>query len=231
MSRPNDRTVRWPASRTRSPATETHPAPRSQPMTRCAGCGRTPPPARASCLHDGSAVGFCCAGCKGKFLAAPGRYLHANDPVCGALVDRVRPGANGAPRRAPVLALRRCLPRAVRSRADDIRRSPGARRRRGSRSRIGPAPPGRLHLPLPPRSAERHHRGLPRVRHGAGATDARSSGAHRVRLSHAPGRGARCAGKLPRVRHGAGAAGGATGRRAEPGACRHAPPARRRPVS
>ncbi|MCY4220574.1 MAG: heavy metal translocating P-type ATPase [Thiotrichales bacterium] len=52
-----------------------------------------PATARASCVHDGRAVGFCCAGCKGKFLAAPGRYLHANDPVCGALVDRMRPGA------------------------------------------------------------------------------------------------------------------------------------------
>ena len=58
-------------------------------------CGMLADPAnaRASCLHDGAAVGFCCAGCKGKFLAAPGRYLHANDPVCGTLVDRMRPGA------------------------------------------------------------------------------------------------------------------------------------------
>ena len=58
-------------------------------------CGMLADPAtaRASCLHGGSAVGFCCVGCKGKFLAAPGRYLHANDPVCGTLVDRVRPGA------------------------------------------------------------------------------------------------------------------------------------------
>jgi len=58
-------------------------------------CGMAvdPATARASCVHDGSVVGFCCAGCRGKFLAAPGRYLHANDPVCGALVDRMRPGA------------------------------------------------------------------------------------------------------------------------------------------
>ena len=58
-------------------------------------CGMLADPAtaRVSCLHDGSAIGFCCEGCRGKFLAAPGRYLHANDPVCGALVDRARPGA------------------------------------------------------------------------------------------------------------------------------------------
>ena len=65
------------------------------PATHDPVCGMLADPAtaRASCLHDGSAVGFCCAGCKGKFLASPGRYLHANDPVCGSLVDRVRPGA------------------------------------------------------------------------------------------------------------------------------------------
>ena len=58
-------------------------------------CGMRADPltARARCVHDGAAVGFCCDGCKGRFLAEPGRYTHANDPVCGALVERTRPGA------------------------------------------------------------------------------------------------------------------------------------------
>ena len=58
-------------------------------------CGMRADPltARATCVHDGAPVGFCCDGCKGRFLAEPGRYAHANDPVCGALVERIRPGA------------------------------------------------------------------------------------------------------------------------------------------
>ena len=58
-------------------------------------CGMlaNPVSARASCVHDGVAVGFCCDGCRGRFLAEPARYAHAVDPVCGASVERVRPGA------------------------------------------------------------------------------------------------------------------------------------------
>jgi Cu+-exporting ATPase len=37
---------------------------------------------------DGRAFGFCCAGCKAKFEAAPETYLTATDPVCGMTVDR-----------------------------------------------------------------------------------------------------------------------------------------------
>ena len=58
-------------------------------------CGMKADPltARARCVHDGVPVGFCCDGCKGRFLAEPGRYAQANDPVCGALVERAQPGA------------------------------------------------------------------------------------------------------------------------------------------
>ena len=38
--------------------------------------------------HAGREFGFCSAGCKGKFEAAPGAYLQATDPVCGMSVDR-----------------------------------------------------------------------------------------------------------------------------------------------
>ena len=57
------------------------------------GMRADPQTARASCVHDGVAVGFCCDGCKGRFLAEPGRYAHAIDPVCGGSVERIRPGA------------------------------------------------------------------------------------------------------------------------------------------
>ena len=57
------------------------------------GMRADPETARAACVHHGTAVGFCCDGCKGRFLAAPARYVHADDPVCGAIVDRMRPGA------------------------------------------------------------------------------------------------------------------------------------------
>ena len=57
------------------------------------GMRADPATARASCIHDGAAVGFCCDGCKGRFLTAPERYASADDPVCGALVVRARPGA------------------------------------------------------------------------------------------------------------------------------------------
>ena len=57
------------------------------------GMQANPATARAVCVHDGTAVGFCCDGCKGRFVADPERYAHANDPVCGTAVDRMRPGA------------------------------------------------------------------------------------------------------------------------------------------
>ena len=57
------------------------------------GMQADPATARAVLVHEGTTVGFCCDGCKGRFLAAPERYAHANDPVCGAVVDRMRPGA------------------------------------------------------------------------------------------------------------------------------------------
>ena len=70
------------------------------PATRAAAthdpvCGMRADPstARAHCVHEGQAVGFCCDGCKGRFLAEPERYTHAGDPVCGARVERMRPGA------------------------------------------------------------------------------------------------------------------------------------------
>ena len=65
------------------------------PATHDPVCGMraAPATARARCVHRGRAVGFCCDGCRKRFLAAPERYAHANDPVCGALVDRMRPGA------------------------------------------------------------------------------------------------------------------------------------------
>ena len=58
-------------------------------------CGMRVDPlaARARYVHDGAPVGFCCDGCKERFLAEPGRYAQADDPVCGALVERARPGA------------------------------------------------------------------------------------------------------------------------------------------
>ena len=65
------------------------------PATHDPVCGMRADPAtaRAACVHEGIAVGFCCQGCRDRFLAAPERYAHADDPVCGAPVERVRPGA------------------------------------------------------------------------------------------------------------------------------------------
>ena len=57
------------------------------------GMQANPATARAVCMHEGTAVGFCCDGCKGRFLAEPERYAHALDPVCGNSVERIRPGA------------------------------------------------------------------------------------------------------------------------------------------
>ena len=57
------------------------------------GMHADPATARAVCVHDGIEVGFCCDGCKGRYLAAPERYARALDPVCGSTVERTRPGA------------------------------------------------------------------------------------------------------------------------------------------
>ena len=57
------------------------------------GMRADPQTARAVCVHDGTSVGFCCDGCKGRFLADPERYALASDPVCGNGVERLRPGA------------------------------------------------------------------------------------------------------------------------------------------
>lgn len=38
--------------------------------------------------YQGREIGFCSAGCKAKFEAAPEQYLTATDPVCGMTVDR-----------------------------------------------------------------------------------------------------------------------------------------------
>ena len=39
-------------------------------------------------VHEGREFGFCGAGCKAKFVAAPADYITAKDPVCGMSVDR-----------------------------------------------------------------------------------------------------------------------------------------------
>ena len=58
-------------------------------------CGMlaNPATAKATCVHDGTTVGFCCEGCRKRFLETPERYAHADDLVCGMAVDRIRPGA------------------------------------------------------------------------------------------------------------------------------------------
>jgi Cu+-exporting ATPase len=38
--------------------------------------------------HEGRTFGFCSAGCKARFIAAPDAYITARDPVCGMSVDR-----------------------------------------------------------------------------------------------------------------------------------------------
>ncbi len=58
--------------------------------TRDAVCGMTVDLAKTPHHHehDGRDFGFCSAGCKAKFAAAPEDYLVATDPVCGMEVDR-----------------------------------------------------------------------------------------------------------------------------------------------
>ena len=60
------------------------------PVTRDPVCGMTVDMEKTAhkATHEGREFGFCCAGCKGKFEAAPESYLKAQDPVCGMQVDR-----------------------------------------------------------------------------------------------------------------------------------------------
>jgi P-type Cu+ transporter len=53
-------------------------------------CGMTVDPhaGKPRAVHAGRLFHFCCEGCLGRFLAAPGDYLEAEDPVCGMKVDR-----------------------------------------------------------------------------------------------------------------------------------------------
>ncbi|MGN6489560.1 MAG: heavy metal translocating P-type ATPase [Devosia sp.] len=67
-----------------------HTAPTGGAPTRDPVCGMTvdmeKTPHRT--VHEGREIGFCSAGCKAKFEAAPEAYLKAIDPVCGMTVDR-----------------------------------------------------------------------------------------------------------------------------------------------
>ena len=60
------------------------------PVARDPVCGMTVDPATAkhAAAHEGRTFHFCCAGCRGKFVADPAKYLSAKDPVCGMTVDR-----------------------------------------------------------------------------------------------------------------------------------------------
>jgi len=53
-------------------------------------CGMTVDPAapKYEATHEGVRYGFCCEGCKTKFLADPEAYMTAKDPVCGMTVKR-----------------------------------------------------------------------------------------------------------------------------------------------
>jgi len=59
-------------------------------VTRDPVCGMTVDMAKTPhrTTHEGREIGFCSAGCKAKFEAAPEGYLKATDPVCGMQVDR-----------------------------------------------------------------------------------------------------------------------------------------------
>lgn len=60
------------------------------PATRDPVCGMSVDMAKTAhkTTHEGRDIGFCSAGCKTKFEAAPEQYLTAIDPVCGMNVDR-----------------------------------------------------------------------------------------------------------------------------------------------
>ena len=67
-----------------------HHAPVGGAATRDPVCGMSVDMAKTAhrTVHEGREIGFCSAGCKAKFEAAPGTYLTATDPVCGMKVDR-----------------------------------------------------------------------------------------------------------------------------------------------
>ncbi len=59
-------------------------------VTRDPVCGMTVDMAKTPhrITYEGREIGFCCAGCRGKFEAEPVKYLTATDPVCGMRIDR-----------------------------------------------------------------------------------------------------------------------------------------------
>jgi len=67
-----------------------HTATPTAPVIRDPVCGMNVDMANAKHrhVHAGRELGFCCAGCKDKFIADPDAYLDAKDPVCGMNVDR-----------------------------------------------------------------------------------------------------------------------------------------------
>ena len=67
-----------------------HHAPSGGAATRDPVCGMSVDMAKTAhkTMHEGREIGFCSAGCKAKFEAAPEQYLTATDPVCGMKVDR-----------------------------------------------------------------------------------------------------------------------------------------------
>ena len=68
-----------------APATNAHPVATRDPV-----CGMSVNMETATHRHqhEGREFGFCSAGCKTKFAAAPQQYVTATDPVCGMSVDR-----------------------------------------------------------------------------------------------------------------------------------------------
>ncbi|AKR57060.1 copper ABC transporter ATPase [Devosia sp. H5989] len=70
----------------------THPTPAAPAITRDPVCGMTVDMEKTGhkASYEGREFGFCSAGCKAKFEAAPQDYLKATDPVCGMSVDRAK---------------------------------------------------------------------------------------------------------------------------------------------
>ena len=190
------------------------------------GMQANPATARAVCMHDGTAVGFCCDGCKGRFLAEPERYAHALDPVCGNSVERIRPGATA---RHEGQRYWFC--------SEGCRERFEAETARFAEHAAPSSAP--THALAPPQDSPAVYTCPchPEVRSDVPA-DCPECGMALEAQMPAPARTEYvcpmhpavvrdASGKLPGVRHGSGAEGGAAGRRAEPGAREHAPAARR----
>ena len=66
------------------------PADATETVVRDPVCGMTVDPAagKPTAEHAGHSFHFCSTSCRGKFVAAPEKYLTATDPVCGMTVDR-----------------------------------------------------------------------------------------------------------------------------------------------